>query len=488
MSLFGEHLRSLVENNKVNIYALAKQAGLERTAIHKIMSGGRIPAEEFVQKLADALPLSPEERRRFLESYQISSIGELRYRQRTQVKELIESIAQIEKDIGTRQNHTGATPAPVGDTNTVAIGNFAVNNLVRSAIAEALSNERKQSIDFVVSDGYQYFYNELITGYIQYPKTQIRQIVTFLKKVDFIENSNANIKLLTQILPLAFVSGTGYHPHYIYKATSDVELTQAMPYFIIISSEKLVLINKELNRAALICDRDIVDMYIESFEVMLTRSKPLIESFDSAFEILEYTMNVYDRSKSEPFHWIEPEPCIGLFFTEDLIDRVIKPDIPNRNVLTKMANRHYSFIRENLLKNINVCTAEGTLRLIDTGMVYYTPKELVDPIPRSLMKDLLVKLQKRIEDKRVKVLFSNPSKIILPGNTLLAISRLTGINFIMSIGDGSQPSKYLCINLSEDSINEAFVDFVESIEESGLVYCEDESANTIAKIISEIGV
>jgi len=486
MSLFGEQLRTLVEANKINIYALAKQAGLERTAIHKIMSGGRIPSEEYVQKLADALPLSPEENRRFFDSYHISSIGEFKYKQRIQVKELIESIAQIEKDIGSRQSSKGTTPAPVGDSNAVAIGNFAVNNLVKSAISEALTNDQHQSIDFVVSEDYQYFYNELINEYIQNPQAQIRQVVTFTKKIDFGDSSNANIKLLTQILPLAFVSGAGYHPHYIYKANSDIELTQAMPYFIITSSEKLVLINKEFSRAALICDKDIVDIYSENFEVMLSRSKPLIKGFDSAFETLEYTINVYTQSLDEPFHWIEPEPCIGALFTEEMIDFILKKEIPNRDILKKMAIKHYSFIRENLLRNINVCTAVGASRLIDTGISYYVPKEIVNPIPKPKMKDLLIKLQKRAVDKKVKVLFSNPSMITLPGNTLLAISRVTGINFIMSMCEDSQPSKYMCINISEDSINEAFVDFIESIEESGLVYNEDESTNTLTKIINDI--
>jgi len=486
MSLFGEHLRTLVEVNKINIYALAKQAGLERTAIHKIMSGNRIPTEDYMQKLADALPLSPKERERFLESYKISSIGEFKYKQRIQVKELIESIAQIEKDIGARKKNSGTTPAPAGDTNTVAIGSFEVNNLVRSAITEALNNEKKRTVDFVVSDDYQFFYNELISEYIQNPQAQVRQIVTLLKKSDFIDNSNVNLRLLSKILPLAFVSGTGYDPHYIYRTTPDIDPAQAMPYFILISSQKLVLINKDFSRAALINDRCIVDMYSESFEIMFEQSRPLINNFDSAFEILEYCFSMYQQSNDEPFHWIEPEPCVGSSFSEDLIDKTLKSDIPNREEFIKLLYRHYSFIRENQQQNINVCTTEGTLRLIDNGMMYYAPKELFNTMPRHTMRDILVKLQERMENNNVKVLFTNPSKIILPGNTLLTISRRTGINFIMSIDGGSNLSIFMCINISEDSINNAFADFVESIEESGLVYSKEESADTLAKIVSEI--
>ena len=69
MPLFGEHLRTILESNKINVFALAKQAGLERTTIHKIMTDGRIPSADYVHKLADALPLTPVEKKRFLESY-----------------------------------------------------------------------------------------------------------------------------------------------------------------------------------------------------------------------------------------------------------------------------------------------------------------------------------------------------------------------------------------------------------------------------------
>jgi len=72
MSLFGEYLRALISTNKINIYALSKSAGIERTVIHKIMTGDRLPTDEYLHKLTEALPLSPEEHQRLMETYNIS--------------------------------------------------------------------------------------------------------------------------------------------------------------------------------------------------------------------------------------------------------------------------------------------------------------------------------------------------------------------------------------------------------------------------------
>jgi len=96
MSMFGDYLRNLIDTNKVNIYNIAKQAGLERTAIHKIINNNRIPSDEYVQKLANVLELTPEEHQRLIECFKISKIGEHKYKQRIQIKNLIESIAYIE--------------------------------------------------------------------------------------------------------------------------------------------------------------------------------------------------------------------------------------------------------------------------------------------------------------------------------------------------------------------------------------------------------
>jgi transcriptional regulator with XRE-family HTH domain len=65
MTIFGEKLKSYVESNGINIYKLAQRSGIERTAIHKIMSAGRIPDVEYVQKLINAMQITPYEREEF---------------------------------------------------------------------------------------------------------------------------------------------------------------------------------------------------------------------------------------------------------------------------------------------------------------------------------------------------------------------------------------------------------------------------------------
>ena len=482
MSLFGEHLRALIDHNEVNIYGLAKSSGLERTAIHKIITGGRIPSDEYVNKLADAMPLSPEERHGLLESFNISKIGEFRHNQRLQVKRIIESIAFIEKESGTSCGSVATSRPPFVNANRTAIGQFAVNSLVKSVIEDAVSLDGAGGVDFIVPESYQYFYHELLIGYLEHPSFLIRHIVPFSKKKDFLNDTNINLSILSHVLPFAFAPGSGYSPYYHYREAHDAELTQAMPYFIITSSKKLVLLSGDFNRAALICDSDIVEMYCERFASILERSEPLIRHIGSTVEFLDYCLGI-EKELTEHSYWIEPEPCIAPLVTDEMIEAQVRQDIPGREEFVNLACRHFGALRENRNRIINVCTTEGLYRVINTGYIYNAPKAIMHPLSSDSVLELLHTLLARISEGKVTLLFTDPSKITMPQNTLVNINKKTGIIFVLHDNEGQD---FRAVSLSEESIIEAFADFADSIESSGLVYGESESLAALKSIISDI--
>ena len=216
---------------------------------------------------------------------------------------------------------------------------------------------------------------------------------------------------------------------------------------------------------------------------MLEQAKPLIKRLNSSLELLEHLIDTDNGDTGEPYHWIEPEPCIGPLSTDEGVDQLVKQGIPNRELIVGAICKHYGFLRENLLRNINVCTTEGLYQIINTGHVYYSSQELVHPMSIEIIVEMLEILRNRIADGKVKLLFTNPSKITVPKKTLISINRKMGINLIMHDSSGSD---FRAVCFSEESINEAFVDFVESIEDSGLVYNETDSLATLDSIINEL--
>jgi len=482
MTTYGEYLRQIVDSNRVNIYNLAKHISIERTLIHKFMTNTRIPSDEQAHKLADALPLTPHERIRLLEHHKIAKIGELKYRQRIQIKDLIESIAYIEQAHSPNMTVTTHAHVPKGEASTVAVGSFAVNNLIKSLIEEAMLSSNP-SLNFVIPDDYHFFYTELLACYIKCPGMHIRHLVAFSKKTDLPSNTNTNVGVLSQVLPLAFAPGTGYHPSYFYKSSRALDLTQAMPYFALTSTGRLVLISGDLSKAVLINDSSLVNLYSESFETMVGMAKPLMKKIDSMAEIMNLYVKITIEGEDEPFHWIEPEPCIGPLITRDMISMCLNDNLPNRNELVEIICQNNKNLRAIKRRNINACTADGIYRMINTGRVYNVPIDIIDSFPREIMKELLDILKQRVSSNEIRFHITNPSKMVLPKKTLTSMGKKTGILFVWH-GNGKSED-FRAIHLSEESINEAFIDFAESLSDSGLVYSEDDSLEMLDSIYGE---
>jgi hypothetical protein len=91
-----------------------------------------------------------------------------------------------------------------------------------------------------------------------------------------------------------------------------------------------------------------------------------------------------------------------------MVDEHVKPDIPNRNELIALVSKHYGFLRENQLRNINVCTTDGLYRIINSGYIYNAPSRLMKPIDRDTMRGLLDTLINRITDNKVKFFLPIP--------------------------------------------------------------------------------
>ena len=76
MSVFSEKLQECITKSNMKIASLSKISGVERSFIQKMLTGERIPSDPAVlQRLADALMLSPSQRRMLLDSYFISKMG-----------------------------------------------------------------------------------------------------------------------------------------------------------------------------------------------------------------------------------------------------------------------------------------------------------------------------------------------------------------------------------------------------------------------------
>lgn len=82
MSMFSEYLHLLIQNRNVFIAGLSRDSGVERTTIHKALTGSRILPYQAVELLAYHLKLSPQEGQKLRQYYNLLFEKEGIYRSR----------------------------------------------------------------------------------------------------------------------------------------------------------------------------------------------------------------------------------------------------------------------------------------------------------------------------------------------------------------------------------------------------------------------
>ena len=114
-------------------------------------------------------------------------------------------------------------------------------------------------------------------------------------------------------------------------------------------------------------------------------------------------------------------------------------------------------------------------------MLTFTPKELIDPIPIELIKENFSEIYRDIDDGVFNLYFTNPSKFTIPDNTVFHIGKVSGV----SISRNTHEQSFRAIYIAEDSIRKAFIDFIESVPENGLVYNKEASMEMLETFINE---
>ena len=80
MSSFAQKLKYYVEKSGQTIYSVSVTSGVERTMVHKMIKGDRIPSnKDIVLAIARTLLLSPSDTDELITAYEISLRGESAY-------------------------------------------------------------------------------------------------------------------------------------------------------------------------------------------------------------------------------------------------------------------------------------------------------------------------------------------------------------------------------------------------------------------------
>ena len=143
MSIFSQLLSEYMKQKKIQTYRLAQYCGYDRGNMYKIINGKRNPpGKEFVEKVAGYMHLTPLEKTKLYEAYQISIVGyDIYYRRKAVLEFLTEVDAGRELDFALQPIRAEQGFEMEDKTFMLLEGRHAV----RSALMYMIADETHQS-------------------------------------------------------------------------------------------------------------------------------------------------------------------------------------------------------------------------------------------------------------------------------------------------------------------------------------------------------
>lgn len=361
MSLFGEFLNQMIRSREISISRLARDAGVERTAIHKALNGDRILPYPAVESLSRYLKLSPGEAKKLHQYYDLLFESEDAGRAREIVRQMVlrlsgQSFPEAEEGLDPLSCQQPCTRQDGG----MYKGYGQIGRLIRFMIAEEMECDTpkvelalppdtqvwKDCLDWLcaaVPEGGRRTGRD--SAEVSGHGVEFAHIVCLDASGCGEKDDLRNLEALSCLLPGCILPGIRYHIHYYYSDRGQSQYTDPLPYFMVTRAGAVCF--SPNCQAALLLRAEEQTAYFRACFSCLKKSCHLMPEY---LESPEETAKAYDEIAAEeggcailPQPWSQKMPgkdWILLFPRKGILDfletgRLDDPFTGEADVLTE---------------------------------------------------------------------------------------------------------------------------------------------------------
>lgn len=479
MNKFAKALQGHVEHLGIKIQTLAKLSGVDRTYIHKILTGDRIPSDEsLINRLTSAMMLTPEQTSELHKLYLIARMGEGVYARHMQVKDLFESIGRLPDGnslsikIEYACNLTGLPDA------SVVYGTHNINSAIK-AVLEAEASKPAGHIKVIAQPEYGFLMELLTVIGGGRPELTVTHVMC-LQQNKYDDNENRyNLECIKNIMPL-IVSGCQYKPFSYYgDVKAQINAASIMPY-LIITGDCVVNISYDLCHAAIFHCPDFIELYSSVYSNILNVSKPVITKLDTPLQHLSHYTDLDPTGAGLTYSFFSG-PCLAILFTPEIIKSHIAPELPNKDEIVEiysMRLKSYRNLLENGFRLTSYFTEKGILDFVNTGRIEEIPYEYYSPLDKMECCQLLAGMNELSAKGCYKPVIVDCQKFKMPDNLVVgAMSEKTVSLIYVHKLYGT-----MAFAFNEQSAAYSIYNFMEYLENSDLVL-PDERTQAILRNI-----
>lgn len=307
MSIFSEYLHLLIQNRNISIAKLARESGVERTTIHKALTGGRILPYRAVEMLAYHLKLSPQEGQKLRHYYNLLFEKEGIYRSRQMIDDMFRELA----DMKSRGKHLSGgeeetVPAQYRKVQKIFKGYSSIMSLLQSVLEEEMKQAQPR-VEMAAPISAKVIGNCIFNLYFhKQADVKISQIICFDTSGTMEEYNLQNLESFSFFLPGCLFSGQKYRLYYYYNDMVNVRYMDPLPYYIVTHSG-VICLSENCHTAIYLDEREMVEYFRSCFYHTLSSCHELVEYVTDPEEMVRMYV---DMQKEDGCYLVSGQPGV----------------------------------------------------------------------------------------------------------------------------------------------------------------------------------
>lgn len=486
MSQLSKILKNHVSRLDISIQALSKSSGVDRSFIHHILTGKRIPADKDVlENIMKALTLTPTQSEELRRLYYIERIGECIFRRNVLVKNLLESLVGLDTTLppikSSYQHDFTSFPQSSAFSGTQNI------NTVIKAVLEEESTRANGYVKLIVQPEYRFLMDLLLTIGNMDSLLKIEHVFCLQKDIREKNENTYNLKALQAVMPL-LLSCCCYEAYIYYdNIDSSLNVTSVFPY-IIITSDKVIGISYDLQHATLFLDHSFHEVYSQVYQRIFRSCSPLtsriLDPMDFYMQHSVLELGVNDPKGGNSFTYsLFAQPCLVFFVNRELLNKYVV-DFPQKEEVIDLMLKRSTYYCQKLLEGYEYTTfftSEGLDSFWNTGRITEIPDEFYHPIDKEDCLALLKILYDSILHTSYNACILNPYKLRITDRLVISAVDESSI-FFMYVHPTRGMFHFV---FHEPSISMSIFNFLNFLKESELVFNRDETLAILHSKIKE---
>lgn len=393
---FSEQLNEYMKVHAISTVDLAKETGIDRTAIYRYCKGTRMPSNiTAVKKIADALQMSIKERKELLDAYDKLAWGEEKVYSWQYMKELLDSFSSIEKAESGFYNHWKVSRELQMDTDILELNSkeeivTCISNLM-SYVAEKANTKKVYLVMQPVYDEIQRY----ILPIFRDGKIGIEQVICMEQDRD---KSYENLKIFQEIIPLCF-GMNNYEAFYYYDSLASHFNAMSGMTNLILLQDYVIQFDYQMQRGIVSKNPIFYNVMYQQYERMRQQSQKLMTRVSDIAEVSQ-RIDMLGYSGSTFFCQL----CMGFCISEKMYEEHIYPMPGKAEFIEGMIKSHGDWQGETYLEGnfpveqiISYGTKEGMEEFMKTGRIQEFPAGMYEPFSveeRKMILERLIQLAK----------------------------------------------------------------------------------------------